>query len=297
MSLWVIFTVAAAAMQTVRFMLQKQLKGAGLSTGGATFSRFLFGAPVACALALFALVLSGERPASPGTDFWFHVVLGGTCQIVATFLTVALFALRNFAVGVAFTKTETVQVALFSTVLLGEVVSVAGWFAIGIGLAGVLLLSKGPEAGARRIGRPMVYGLLAGGFFGLSAIGYRGATLALEPLPYLLRALLSLAAATLFQTAAMGLWLGLREPGEIGRVLSRWRRTILVGVTGALGSLGWFAAFSLQNAAYVRVLGQIEIVFTLFASALFFREHLHLREGAGIALVVLSVIVLVVGAR
>ncbi|MCB2116367.1 MAG: DMT family transporter [Rhodobacteraceae bacterium] len=296
MSLWVLFTLAAAALQTVRFMLQKQLKGAGLSTGGATFSRFLFGAPIAAALALLALLVTGQRPGLPGADFWAYVVLGGTCQIVATFLTVALFALRNFAVGVAFTKTETVQVALFSALILGEAASLPGWIAIGVGLAGVLLLSKGPEAGAPLVGRPMVYGILAGGLFGLSSIGYRGATLALEPLPFFLRALLALAAATLCQTAAMSLWLRAVEPGEITRVLSRWRRTIMVGITGALGSLGWFAAFSLQNAAYVRVLGQVEIVFTLIASALVFYERLRGREAAGVALVVLSVVVLVLAA-
>lgn len=293
MSLWVIFTLAAAAMQTVRFMLQKQLKGAGLSTGGATFARFLFAAPIACVLAVLTLAATGTPLPAPGPGFATYVVLGATGQIVATFLTVALFSLRNFAVGIAFTKTETVQVALFSAVLLGETVRPEGWVAIGIGLAGVLLLSRGTGAGAGFFGRAAIYGVLAGGLFGLSAIGYRGATLALMPLPFFVRALLSLAAATVFQTLAMGLWLAWREPGEIGRVLARWRRTVFVGLTGMLGSLGWFAAFSLQNAAYVRALGQVEIVFTLIASALVFRERLTGREGLGIALVVASVVLIV----
>lgn len=293
MSLWVLFTLAAAAMQTVRFMLQKQLKGAGLSTGGATFSRFLFAAPLACLLSALALSLTGERLPVPGPAFWGWAALGALAQIVATFLTVALFSLRNFAVGIAFTKTETVQVALFSAVLLGEAVGRAGWLAIGIGFAGVLLLSRGVEVGARHFGRPMVYGLLAGGLFGLSAIGYRGATLALMPLPFFLRALLALAAATVLQTVAMSLWLAWKEPGELTRVVARWRRTAWVGLTGMAGSLGWFAAFSLQNAAHVRALGQAEMVFTMLASVLVFRERLTAREGAGIALVVLSVLLIV----
>ena len=54
MSPWVILTLAAAALQTLRFMLQKQLRGAGLSTGGATFARFLF-APVPLAIQIRAL--------------------------------------------------------------------------------------------------------------------------------------------------------------------------------------------------------------------------------------------------
>lgn len=295
MSLWVLFTLAAAALQTVRFMLQKQLKGAGLSTGGATFSRFLFAAPIACSLAAAGLALSGTAPPVPGAGFWGYVALGALCQIVATFLTVALFALRNFAVGVAFTKTETVQVAAFSALLLGEAVSARGWAAIVTGFAGVLLLSKAPVTGARVFGRAALYGVLAGGLFGLSAIGYRGATLALMPLPFLLRALLALAAATVIQTVVMAGWLSWREPGEIGRVLARWRRTALVGLTGGLGSLGWFAAFAIQNAAYVRALGQVEIVFTLIVSVLVFRERLHLREAVGITLVVVSVVAIVLG--
>ncbi|KAB2882626.1 MAG: DMT family transporter [Albidovulum sp.] len=295
MSLWVLFTLAAAALQTVRFMLQKQLRGAGLSTGGATFSRFLFAAPIACGLAAAGLLLTRAAPPEPSPGFWAYVTLGALCQIVATFLTVALFALRNFAVGVAFTKTETVQVAAFSALMLGERVSAFGWAAILTGFAGVLLLSKAPVAGARVVGRAALYGVLAGALFGLSAIGYRGATLALQPLPFFLRALLALAAATVIQTVLMAAWLRWREPGEIGRVLARWRRTALVGVTGSLGSLGWFAAFALQNAAYVRALGQVEIVFTLMASALVFRERLHLREAAGIALVILSVVAIVTG--
>ena len=295
MSAWILFTLAAAAMQTVRFMLQKQLKGAGLSTGGATFSRFLYAAPIAWAAALAALWQADWALPPLGPRFAGFVLMGALGQIVATFLTVALFSLRNFAVGIAFTKTETVQVALFSALMLGEAVSPFGWMAIGIGLVGVLLLSRSPEPGAPLLGRPALYGVLAGGLFGISAIGYRGATLALEPLPYLLRAVLALAAATAFQSIAMGLWLVWREPGELGRVIGRWRRTALVGLTGMLGSLGWFAAFALQNAAHVRALGQIEIVFTVMAASLVFGERLRRREAAGIALVVLSVIAIVLG--
>jgi drug/metabolite transporter (DMT)-like permease len=293
MSLWVIFTLAAAAMQTLRFMLQKQLKGVGLSTGGATFSRFLFAAPLACSLAYITLIVLGTDLPRLNMQFWIFVLVGGVAQIVATFLTVALFSLRNFAVGVAFTKTETVQVALFSALVLGELVSRVGWIAIGVGFCGVFLMSRGAETGARLFGRPAVYGLLAGGLFGISAIGYRGATLALEPAPFFLRTVMALAAATVLQSLIMVLWLAWREPGEVTRVLTLWRKTVLVGITGMLGSLGWFAAFSLQNAAYVRALGQVEMVFMVLVSVVVFREKLTLREAIGIALIVTSVLVIV----
>lgn len=296
MSLWVLFTLFAAAVQTVRFMLQKQLKGVGLSTGGATFSRFLFAAPIALAAAGGGLAVTGLTVPPLGPSFWGFILLGAVGQIVATFLTVSLFSLRNFAVGIAFTKTETVQVAAFSALILAEKISIAGWLAIAIGFAGLMLISKTPEPGARIFGRAALYGVVAGALFGLSAIGYRGATLALEPLPFLLRAVVALAATTCLQTVLMLIWLAWREPGEAARVLRLWRRTLPVGVTGVMGSMGWFAAFALQNAAYVRALGQVEIVFTMLASVLFFREKLRPREAAGIALVVVSVVALVLAA-
>lgn len=296
MHLWVLFTLLAAAVQTVRFMLQKQLKVVGLSTGGATFSRFLFAAPIALLAAAGGLAATGLALPPLDLSFWGFILLGAVGQIVATFLTVALFSLRNFAVGIAFTKTETVQVAAFSALILSERISVAGWIAIAIGFAGLMLISKSPEPGARVFGRAALYGTIAGALFGLAAIGYRGATLALEPLPFLLRAVVALAATTMVQTVLMLIWLFWREPGVPGQVLRLWRRTLPVGVTGVLGSMGWFAAFALQNAAYVRALGQVEIVFTMFASVLFFRERLRPREAAGIALVVVSVVALVLAA-
>jgi drug/metabolite transporter (DMT)-like permease len=66
--------------------------------------------------------------------------------------------------------------------------------------------------------------------------------------------------------------IALREPGQLRRVLVHWRPALLVGVSGGLASIGWFSAFTLQNATYVRALGQIELIFTFAATLLFFRE-------------------------
>jgi drug/metabolite transporter (DMT)-like permease len=63
-----------------------------------------------------------------------------------------------------------------------------------------------------------------------------------------------------------------------------------------LGSLGWFVAFALQNATYVRSVGQIELVFTVLVSTLIFRERPTRRELTGIALLAVSIIGVVVAA-
>ena len=296
---WVIVTIAAALMQTLRFSLQKRLKGLGLSTGGATFSRFVFAVPIAAAGSAGVMALRGYGLPALSPAFWGYVVLGGLSQIVATFCTVALFSHRSFAVGIAFTKTETIQVALFSALVLGEAVSGAGLIAILVGLAGVLVLSRPPE-GWGRIGffnRAMGLGLLAGALFGASAIGYRGATLQIGVDDALFRAAFALVCVTGFQTLGMSLWLRWREPGELSRVLGAWRATLPVGIAGVLGSLGWFIAFALQNAAYVRAVGQVELIFSVLVSTLFFRERPTLREVLGIALLALSIIGIVAVVR
>ncbi len=293
MEIWIAATLAAAAVQTLRFLLQKQVRGAGLSTGGASFARFLFAVPLAAALAAALLPgLAQDWPATPPA-FWAYAFFGGLGQIGGTVCTVALFGLRNFAVGIAFTKTETVQVALFSLLVLGEAVTGTGLVAILIGLAGVILLSLkgGGVAGSGR--RAALLGLLGGAAFGISAIGYRGAALELGNGHYFFRAAFTLAAVTAMQTTVMALWLRAREPGEITRVLSAWRTTALVGLTGMLGSLGWFTAFTLQNAAYVRALGQVELIFSFAVAVLVFREKVTAREMAGIALLGAGVVVLV----
>lgn len=293
MALWIPFTVAAAFLQTVRFMLQRQLKGVGLSTAGATFSRFVFAAPLALTIAAGLILAGGQGVPALGVRFWGFAVVGGVTQILATFFTVALFHERNFAVGIAFNKTETALVAGFSALVLGEPVGPRGLFAIAVGIAGVLLLTRAKGAGeARFFNRATFYGLAAGALFGASSICYRGATLELLPASYFFRAVVTLACVTTFQTLAMMLWLRLFEPGELGRVGRAWRRTLPVGVTGMLGSLGWFTAFALQNAAYVRAVGQIEMVFTILGAWLFFHERLTSRELGGIALVMLSVFLL-----
>ncbi|MFT5631570.1 MAG: hypothetical protein ACI9HB_002751, partial [Gammaproteobacteria bacterium] len=42
MELWIPITLGAALAQTLRFMLQKQLKTTQLSTAGTTFARFVY---------------------------------------------------------------------------------------------------------------------------------------------------------------------------------------------------------------------------------------------------------------
>lgn len=297
MDAWIPITLAAALAQTVRFMLQKHLKSAGLSTAGATFARFVYSAPLVAVLILAYATLSAQPVPAMPARFWAFALSGGATQILATMCIVALFSHRNFAVGITFKKTEVVLTAIVGFVLLGEGVTPAGALAIGIGLIGVLLLSD-PPGGAgrffRRILNPAAgLGLASGLFFAVSAVGYRGASLSLGSGDTALRAGTTLAVVTASQTLAMAAWLAWKQRGQIARVLRAWRVAGLVGVTSMIGSFCWFSAFTLQNAAYVNALGQVELIFGLAASALFFRERISRRELAGMGLLALGILVLI----
>ena len=107
-----------------------------------------------------------------------------------------------------------------------------------------------------------------------------------------MQAAFTLACVTVFQTLVMAIYMRLREPGQITRVIQAWRVAGWVGLSGMMGSAGWFTAMTIQNAAYVRALGQIELVFTFAASYFFFHEQTNRIELFGIALVIGGILIL-----
>ena len=295
--LWIVVACAAAVFQTVRFMLQKILATATLSATGATFARFLYSAPLVSVLVLLYLRATAQPLPVLGSDFWAYALSGGLAQIIATVCVVSLFKLRNFAVGVTLMKTEVILSVVVGLLLLGEGVSWAAFGAIGLGLLGVLLLSTPPGVsgwGGRAIwNRGIGLGLASGVLFAVSAVCYRGGSLEVGSTDPVLRAGVTLAAVSGAQMLGMAAWLMWRAPVQIGAV---WRARRVAGWLGLLsmaGSFSWFLAFTLQTAAYVKAVGQVELVMGLVASAVFFKERTSGRELTGMAVLCLSILLLV----
>ena len=298
--LWIPITVFAAFMQNLRSALQKHLKGR-LSTGGASYVRFFYACPFA--LAYLALIhgFGGDPIPAANGRFLLFCLLGGLSQILFTFLLVYLFSFRNFAVGTTYSKTEIIQVALLGLLLLGDRISTVGVFAIALGMIGILALSVAHSTVTWRalatslFEKPTLIGLLCGAFLGASVVFYRGAALALGEGEVVMRAAFTLAVSLVLQTVIMGAYLLWREPGQMRAVLVHWRPALAVGVAGFLASVGWFTAFTLENAAYVRAIGQIELVFTFIASIVFFKERTSRLELLGIALILAAILILILG--
>ncbi|MEI2300787.1 DMT family transporter [Ensifer sp. MJa1] len=302
METWVLITVAAAFLQNVRSAMQKHLKGV-MGTTGATFVRFGFGLPFAF-LYLFLLWQVAGRPLPvPNGTFFLWAVIGGLAQIAATFLLVHLFSFRNFAVGTAYSRTEPAQAAVFGLIFLGEKASQGTLVAIAISVVGVMLISVARTTLSPRtlvtsvFSRTAGIGLLSGTFFGLSAVSYRSASLALAPsLPqpdYVMQASYTLGFVILLQTVVMLIWIMLRERDELPRIAAAWKPAVVVGFVGASASFGWFMAMTLQQAAVVKVVAQVEMLFTFASSFFIFREWINRLELLGCLLIVLGVVMLV----
>ena len=294
--LWVPITVGAAGAQTLRNAAQRSLTGS-LGTLGATLVRFLYGLPFAVLwLATVRNLWEFSLP-TPTAAFAGWVLAGAVAQIAATGLLLRVMTERNFTLGVAYSKSEIIQVAAFGLVFLGDPVSGAAAVAIALGTLGVLLLAPAqtdrPLSGLL-VGwttRTALLGLASGTGFALSAVGYRGAALALDDTSFLMAAAYALVAAQCLQTILLGSWLILRDARIVAAILRAWRASLVAGFMGAAASVGWFTAMAIEPAAHVRTLGLIELLFSYVLSRRLFRERLTRRELLGVALLALALIV------
>ncbi|MDD3446353.1 MAG: DMT family transporter [Zavarzinia sp.] len=294
--LWVPLTLVAAVLQTLRTAQQKRLTGI-IGQNGAHFARYFYGAPLA-ALLLATLATTGTDVPAPDASFALWGMLGALAQIIATGCLIHAYTLRNFTVATTFSKTETIQTALLSTLVLGEGLGIGGWCAVLTGFAGVVLLATRAGGGWRALSTAWreaatIYGIASGFFFALSSIGIRSAALSLPAGDALIRAVTTLAATTTFQTLVMGTWLVLFDRKALAGALKSARKPAsTVGIMAVCGSFLWFYAMTLEPVAHVRALAQIEIAFTIAMTVLVFREYPSRRDYAGVALVIVSVVIL-----
>jgi drug/metabolite transporter (DMT)-like permease len=294
--LWVAISVAAAALQTARNALQRKLTGF-LSAVGATSTRFVYGLPFAV-IYIAAIAAAGVVIPMPGTTFFAWCALGSIAQILAMFALILLLQLRNFTVGIAYTKTELVQIAVLSAIILSDPLSWGSTLAILIATFGIMLLStKGAALSWKEVvlgwtERPALLGLAVGAGYTITALAIRGATLSLHSASFLGAGALALVVMLGMQTVLLIAWLVWREPTQILRVIESWRQSALPGLTGAAASAGWMTAMTLEPAAHVRMIGLLEVVFSYAVTVFWFREQPTARELGATALIVGGIVLL-----
>ena len=300
--LWIAIVLVAAALQTARNAGQKYLSG-HLSALSATWIRFVFGLPFAL-MYLFLITTN--------TSFEFDIFnlgfllpcgLAALCQLSGTAFLMILFRLRNFAIGSTYVRTEVVVAAFIGTIFFDEFVSLMGWVAIFISVSGVIVISVikfnlGKQNSFKNFFDISAgIGLLSGLGFALGSFFIREASLSFEDDNFVLTAAITLVVVLSFQTTGLGLYIMITQPRQFYTIIKLWRPSLFVGFTSAIGSIGWFTAMTIQRIAYVKALAQIEFIFALCVSILFFGEKPTRQKFFGMSLVAIGILVLVLFAN
>jgi drug/metabolite transporter (DMT)-like permease len=260
--MWIPITLAAATFQILRTSRQHELRTV-LSTSAAGFVRFAYGAPLAILVSLTAFVVLGRDVPSVPDRFWPIIATAAVCQIVATVALLRSFKLRNFAIGTVYSKSEVLIIAALAAIGLGTALEPVGWLGAILVTVGVAWLASNGSLATliRKAGDPAaLMGLVAGTGFAGAAIGIRAASRALTGAPSFDRAILTLTILLVVQTLLNVVWFMATDRREIGATARAWRPALWVGVFSLLGSIGWAWAFTLESAAKVRTLGQVELL-------------------------------------
>ncbi|WP_134725705.1 EamA family transporter [Paracoccus luteus] len=281
--MWIVATLIAAAAQTGRNAAQAGLT-ARIGTMGATGVRFLFGMPFAL-LFLWVLALAEPVPL-PGARSLGFAAMGAAAQVGATALMLTAMRLRGFAVATALIKTEPVTLALMGALILAEPLGPQRAGAIALATLGVLMASGG--GWGRAAPGAAAVAVAAGALFGLSAVGFRGAILALPEGSEMMRAATILVLSMTLQILVVGGWLALADRGALRGMALAWRESLGAGLLGALASQFWFLGFALTSAANVRTLALVEVALAAAVSRRR-REAMTQAQMLGMALIVAGV--------
>jgi drug/metabolite transporter (DMT)-like permease len=292
-TLWIPFTIIAALGQVARNAMQRQLT-VPLGTWGATNIRFLFGFPFSIVFFAGVMAATGDQLPWPTAAFWPWLLLGALSQIVATGLMLLAMNDRSFVVTTAYLKTEAIQAAIFGFVFLGDHLTALKVIAILIATMGVIITALRPGAAKNFADlKPTMIGLVAAAAFALSAIGFRGAIIAISGVSFVTAASYTLVFGLFAQTLVLTIYLLVRAPGVLGKIVRLWKPSMFAGFMGAFASQFWFLAFALTAAANVRTLALVEVLFAQAVAYYSFKQPLSARELSGIALIVIGVALLV----
>lgn len=290
METWISFTLLAVVMQSVRTAGQKRI-AEKISPQAATLVRYLFGLPFALAYFLWLQDENIQIDQLTRT-FYLSSSLAAVSQIVATVLLIKAFGIKNFAVGTALAKTEAILTAIVGTIFFAAALNVWGYVSVVLGVAGVLIASNWQiRAADLAANKSIKFGLGAGLGFALASLWIRQASLSMG-IDGVVSAATVLVFMVALQTVLCLLWVLIFEFQQLSLIVKNLPAAIFIGVTSVLGSIGWFTAMSLQEAALVKTLGQVEFLVTMLITTFYFSEKISLRELTGIGLIAVSVFIL-----
>lgn len=296
--MWIALALTAGTVQAARNGLARSLAGK-VSPALNSWARFTFNLPFLTPLLL--VLLATRPPIELSWVFFAFCAATALSQLLGSVALVAAFERANFAESIILHKLEIVFAAIVGFVLFDERPTTPGWAGVGTCALGILLMNLGRDRGPR--GWMRMFHLDAGALLALgcglllvfASFFLKEATGELATLnPHLGASRFEAAVHTLFHTTWMevvvlSVAIRLTQPGEFAKVPRHWRRMLLVGLTGFIGSLCWFWAYSIALVAYVKAVGQIESVFAIALGILVWGEREIWRQLPGALLVLAGI--------
>lgn len=270
--MWVALALLAGLLQVLRSASALAL-GRAVPHAVNTWVRFV-GAFLLCGAVLAAVTPALGWPRLSAT-FWGWTAACAACQSTANLFLVAALAQAPFSHAIVLHKLEVALTPLVGLLLFAERPSGLGWLGIALcALGAIALHAAGRRAAADAPHPPAAAGrgtalalcsalavVFASFFLKQATETCRGDNPALGTTagPFL-AALHTLVHAAWMQSVALTLWL-LRPGGPgLGSLRGQGRRALRLMLASASCSLCWFWAYSLALVAYVKAVGQVEVL-------------------------------------
>jgi drug/metabolite transporter (DMT)-like permease len=279
---WVFFTLSAVVLQTFRNALQSKLS-ANMSTSGVTLARFLFAPPIALIYLVLLYTFSHQAIPEFPLKFVFLVVLAAVMQISATSLMVILFKQKNFSVGAGLAKSEALVAAVLGTIFFGSQLSAFGWVGIVVGATAIFVLSGGGRKGQLSV-KTVIIGLACGTCFALTSLFVRDASHLLNvPFPH--SAAWVLLWVLCIQTTLLVSYIAVKHKSTFVALKNNAKMTLATSIISCFGTICWFSAVSLHHVAYVKTLGQVEVLLTMLLATFWLKNKVQKHEIIGLLLI------------
>ncbi|WP_421713216.1 EamA family transporter [Alteromonas abrolhosensis] len=284
---WILFTLGAVILQTVRNALQSKLSGA-VNTSGVTLSRFILAPPIALVYLLILYSSSASQVPEFSGSFIAVILCASLLQIAATSLMVILFKQKNFAIGAGLAKSEALVAGVVGMLFFGSYLTPLGWAGIVIGGIAVFVLSSGNRLHGISV-KTMVIGLACGTCFALTSLLVREASHMLN-VQHTVAAAWVLLWVLCVQAITLSGYIALTKPYVFRQLTNAKKQVLAISTVSCLGSICWFTAMALQHVALVKTLGQLEVLLTLVLSHYWLKNAVTKREIAGLLLIGLAAI-------
>lgn len=291
--MWILLTITAATFQAFRNLEQKSLnKRLDLLT--VSWSRFILPLP-------FAIIFIFLTFHKINNQFLFFCAITAVMQVAANMFLLQTVKSKNFTVGVLFYKTEVLQVALIGTLFFNQNISTIGYLAIAVATFGMLLISE-INLKKQKFDKAVLFGLASGFCFAISSLhikraseemiqigqSYSNFSTAMTVLMWVI--LMQNILIILIKTYQKSVVSDLKNLFK-----SENRRSFFItSIMSFLGSACWFTAFTIGNVAYVKAVGQFELIVAALISHFYLKEHHSTREITGIAITSLAILTIII---